>query len=112
MTEEKDPEPEMEPVDENSEMENSRDLKGASVEDELISIIEIGPTMISEAGDTKSPAQRAIQFFTDEDSDEALEREIVKGARVRVMEGIMKRAGDKSFQPRGRRITSAREREV
>ena len=68
--------------------------------------------MVSEAGNTKSPAQRAIQFFTDEDSDEALEREIVKGARVRVMDGIIKRAGDKNFQPRGRRISSAREREV
>ena len=37
---------------------------------------------------------------------------MIKGARVKVIEGIMKRAGDKSFQPRGRRITSAREREV
>ena len=55
----------MKPVDEKSEMENSRDLKCTSVEDELVSIIKIGPTMISEAGNTKSPAQRAIQFFTD-----------------------------------------------
>ena len=58
MTEEKDPDPETKPVEENPEIENSRDPISAPVDFGLISVIDIGPTQISEAVETKSPAQR------------------------------------------------------
>ena len=109
-----DKDPEMKLADVKTKIENWRDPKCTSIEDELVSIIEIGPTVVSEVGNTKSPAQRSIQFLIREDSDEAFERERerIRGGDVRLMDGIMMRAGDKNIQHRGRRTTSAREREV
>ena len=97
---EENPEPEQD--DERPELDNLNDPEGATLEDDLISVIEIGPTQFSEAGYSKPQAQRAIRFYTDEESDEALERETNKNSTARLVDGLMKRVGERHSLPRGR----------
>ena len=82
---------------------------------DLVSIVDIGPTEITETGPTRPQAQRQIQFLTDEEPEEALERETNRIITARKVQRPMIRTREKSSSERGRGrnvITNDHEKEI
>ena len=87
--------------DEKPELETLADPEGEALGNDLVSIVDIGPTEFSEAGPTRPQAQRQIRFYTDEEPQEALERETNKIATARLVKGLMIRTGERHPSERG-----------